>query len=128
MKIAISVWEKRVAPVFDVSRQFLIVDIKNNHETSRWEEMVSETELLSRTGHVVGLGVQVLICGAISRPLEQMLVSAGVQVIPHICGLVEEVLQAFMARRLNENMFLMPGCCGRRHRFQGGFGRERGRR
>jgi predicted Fe-Mo cluster-binding NifX family protein len=62
----------------------------------------------------------VLICGAISRPLEAMLLSAGVEVIPQTCGPVEEVLKAFMSGKLTEKAFLMPGCCGRRRRFHDG--------
>jgi hypothetical protein len=57
------------------------------------------------------------ICGGISWPLEVMLLSARVEVIPQTCGSVEDVLKAFMSGRLTEQAFVMPGCCGRRRRF-----------
>ena len=96
-----------------------MVDINDAAEVSRNEAIIEETQLVPRTRRVTQLGVNVLICGAISMPLETMLVSAGVRVIPHTCGTVEEVLQAFASGRLTDETFLMPGCCGRRRRFRG---------
>jgi len=126
-RIAISIWEGRVSPVFDVAKRLLIVDIENNHEVGRYEEIMPETELINRAGHVVRLGVQLLICGAISWPLEGRLIFAGVRVISQTCGLVEGVLRSFIRGNFDENMFLMPGCGGRRSRFQGRYGQRRGR-
>jgi predicted Fe-Mo cluster-binding NifX family protein len=59
---------------------------------------------------VAGLGVDVLICGAISAPLRAVLAAEGVRVIPNRCGFVEEVLRAFLSGELTEQAFLMPGC------------------
>ena len=125
MKVAIPTWTGRVSPVFDVARLLLVVDIDDGTEVFRDEAILEETQLVPRTRRVTQLGVDVLICGAISMPLEAMLVSAGVRVIPHTCGTVEEVFQAFASGRLTDKAFLMPGCCGRRRRFRG---RHRGGR
>ena len=125
MRVAIPTWTGRVSPVFDVARLLLVVDINDGAEVSRNEAIIEETQLVPRTRRVTQLGVNVLICGAISMPLEAMLVSAGVRVIPHTCGTVEEVLQAFASGGLTDERFLMPGCCGRRRRFRG---RHRGGR
>ena len=125
MRVAIPTWTGRVSPVFDVARLLLVVDIDDGTEVFRDEAILEETQLVPRTRRVTQLGVDVLICGAISMPLEAMLVSAGVRVIPHTCGTVEEVFQAFASGRLTDKAFLMPGCCGRRRRFRG---RHRGGR
>ena len=125
MKVAIPTWTGRVSPVFDVAKRLLVVDLEGDGRANREEVSIEETQLLPRAQRVTQLGVNVLICGAISMPLEAMLVSAGVQVIPHTCGTVEEVLQAFASGRLTDETFLMPGCCGRRRRFRG---RHRGGR
>jgi predicted Fe-Mo cluster-binding NifX family protein len=119
MRVAVPTWTGRVSPVFDVARRLLVVDINDAAEVSRNEAVIEETQLVPRTQRVTQLGVNVLICGAISMPLEAMLVAAGVRVIPHTCGMVEEVLQAFASGRLTDERFLMPGCCGRRRRFRG---------
>ena len=125
MKVAIPTWTGRVSPVFDVAKRLLVVELKGDGQVNREEAAIEEAQLLPRAKRVAQLGVDVLICGAISMPLEAMLVSAGVRVIPHTCGMVEEVLQAFASGRLTDKTFLMPGCCGRRRRFRG---RHRGGR
>ena len=125
MKVAVPTWSDRVSPVFDVAKRLLLVDFDGEAESGREEVAVKESEPAPRARRVAQLGVDVLICGAISVPLEAMLVSAGVRVIPHTCGPTEEVLQAFASGRLTDEAFLMPGCCGRRRRVRG---RHRGSR
>lgn len=130
MKVAIPTWENRVSPVFDVAKHLLVVDVEDNTEIARSEAVTPGTALSGRANRLAELGVNVLICGAISQPLERMLVSATIKVIPHTCGAVEDVLQAFLSGQLTEQAFLMPGCCGQRRRFRNdghGGGRGRGR-
>jgi len=127
MRVAIPTWDARVSPVFDVARRLLVVDIEGDVEVSREETGLEKTQVVPRARRVAELGVDVLICGAVSRPLEAMLVSAGVRVVPQTCGPVEDVLRAFVSGQLADNAFLMPGCCGRRRRFRGRHRRGRPR-
>lgn len=120
MRIAISTADERISPVFDVAGRLLVVDVTGDRELRRTEVLLEDGALAARARQVADLSVQVLICGAISRPLELMLASAGVQVRPHTCGEVEEILHAFCSGQLTEEAFVMPGCCGRRRRFRGG--------
>ena len=133
MKIAISIWLGRVSPVLDVAKHFLLVEAEQGVELGRRDVPVEETELLTRAKRIAELRPEVLICGAISRPFEAMLGSAGIPVVPNTCGPVEEVLRAFLSGQLTEQAFLMPGCCGQHRRFRSGrrggrrSGRSRGR-
>ncbi len=119
MKVGIPTWSGRISPVFDVARHLLVVDVEGDAEVGRVDAAIEETEPAPRARWVAQLGVNVLICGAVSVPLEAMLVSAGVQVVLHVCGPVEEVLQAFVSGRLTDQTFVMPGCCGQRRRLRG---------
>ena len=125
MKVAIPHWQGRISPVFDVARNALLVDIDNGREQTRQNVPLSVDESQGRAKFLSAMGVDVLVCGAISRQLEMALSSSGVEVIPHICGDVERVLAVFISGRFNRDMFLMPGCRGRRWRFRGG--RRQGR-
>jgi predicted Fe-Mo cluster-binding NifX family protein len=109
--------------VFDAAHRLMLIDIDAGEPTNRREVVIEETGLTQRAAHFVRLSADVLICSAISRPLEAMLVVAGVEVIPRTCGDVEDVLSAFVAGKLTERAFLMPGCCNRGRR-----GRRRGAR
>ncbi len=55
------------------------------------------------------LGIDVLICGAVSRELEEKLVASGVEVVAEIRGRFEEVVRAYAEGRLFQPRFLLPG-------------------
>jgi len=126
MKVAIPQWQGRVSPVLDVAERVLVVDLIAGGEVSRRDAALAAGGLLERARQLRQIGAEVLICGAISRPLELALEGAGIQIIPHTCGQVEEVLAAFIRGQLDQEVFLMPGCRGRRRRFRAG--RRRGGR
>ena len=127
MKVGIPTWDGRVSPVFDVAKRLLVVEVERNAELGRSETNLEGTQVAFRARRLTELDVHVLICGAVSWPLEAMLISAGVRVIAQTCGPVEDVLRAFLAGQLAREAFLMPGCCGRRRRFREGR-RHGGRR
>lgn len=127
MKVGIPTWDGRVSPVLDVARRLLLVDIQGNAELSRREVEIQDVPLAARVKQIRELGVEVLICGAVSWPLQAALASAGVRVIAQTCGPVEDVLPAFLSGHLADGAFLMPGCCGRRRRMRAGGHGNRGR-
>ncbi|MBT3377855.1 MAG: hypothetical protein HN742_27290 [Lentisphaerae bacterium] len=120
MNVALPNWNGRVSPVFDVARCLLVVTVENAVQVSRREWTLDGMLPQQRAKYLRDLGVDLLICGAISAPLEVMLLAEGVRVVPHTCGPIEDVLQAVVSRTLTEQMFLMPGCCGRRRRSRQG--------
>jgi predicted Fe-Mo cluster-binding NifX family protein/putative methionine-R-sulfoxide reductase with GAF domain len=117
MRIAISHQQGRVSPVFDVAARILLVDIENGRALRRNERALVQMDSLTRARQVSQYGVQVLICGAISWPLENALSSMGVRVIACICGPVEEIIQAYVNNKLAEPPFIMPGCLARQQRM-----------
>ena len=72
--------------------------------------------LTSAARRLAELGVDVLVCGAISWPLEALLTASGIRVIPLVCGGVEEMVRAFRGGTLGDERFTMPGCCRKRRR------------
>ena len=115
MKVAIAHWQGRIAPVFDVARNMLLVDVRGDVEQGRRHVVFEGQGLRSRVRQLVESGVDVLICGAISWPLEVAVRTARVNVLPQTCGEVETVLDAFLCGGLPDRAFLMPGCpCGRK--------------
>ena len=113
MRIAIPYWHGRVSPVFDVARHILIASVENGRELMRLRKPMGQQDLLARTRLISKSGVEVLMCGAISWPLEVALAASGVHVIAHICGQVDDVIWAFLHGQLDDRAFLMPGCSGR---------------
>jgi predicted Fe-Mo cluster-binding NifX family protein len=118
MRVAIPQWQGRVSPVFDVAGTLLLVEVADGGEIGRQEVTLTTTDPTRRAEQVARLPADVLICGAISWPLEVALRSAGVQVISQICGQVNDVMHSFLVGDIESDAFRMPGCCGRR-RFRG---------
>jgi len=122
MKAALAVWDGRVSPVFDVSREVLVLTFEDGLVSSRRNARVDAPTAALRADRLKDLGVETLICGALSEALHRELTSRGVRVIGFVAGKVDEVVAAFLAGRLRGAAFSMPGCCGQQHRFRGGCG------
>ena len=109
MRIAIAHWQDRISPVFDVSDKLLLIDIEDGRELTRKDNVLGCRGPFERAREVYRLGVHVLLCGAVSRPMETALTRSGVRVIGFICGDLEDVLNAYLNERLADKCFQMPG-------------------
>lgn len=114
MRVAIPLWQGRVSPVFDEASRILLVDVVENQEKSRQEESLAVRNPFERAQMLPKLGVKLLICGMISQTQQTALASAGIRIIPHICGSMEEVIAALLDGRIERGALRMPGCRGRR--------------
>jgi predicted Fe-Mo cluster-binding NifX family protein len=129
MRIAIPTWNGRISPVFDTASRLLVVEVDKSGESSRFETDIRERFLPSKTMRLTELGVNTLICGAISGQCAYMVTSTGIELVPWISGQVEEVLQAFLRGNLFDRQFLMPGHPDYWEKGPGrGYGRGMGRR
>ena len=142
MKAAFTVWNNRIAPVFDVARQIRVVGAEGGRVIREDEVVLKEDTAAGKAGELSGLGVNALVCGAISRTMANLVSACGIQVIPFVAGDLREVIDAWIRGGITDGLFLMPGCRGRRRlrgwgafekegnvmkgRKQGGGGRGRG--
>jgi len=110
VRVGVAVWKGRVSPVFDTSRQLLLVAFDDDRETERRLEGLLPSVPHQRARRVFELGVEVLICGAVSRSLALALAALEVRVVSWKSGEVEEVLQAYRGGSLADRRFSMPGC------------------
>ncbi|MBN2208983.1 MAG: NifB/NifX family molybdenum-iron cluster-binding protein [Candidatus Coatesbacteria bacterium] len=127
MKVGVSVWEDRISPVLDGSARVLVVEIEDGKESRRHEVELDEAFLPFKARKIAGLGLDVLICGAVSRPLTAMLTSSGISIVGWATGSVDEVLLAFLNGELETTDFAaLPMICGhgRGGRFRGGYCRR----
>lgn len=108
MKIAIPVWNGRVSPVFDVARTIRVVDV----DVDRGAVVADSTHALEPgrpVSALAALGVDVLVCSAVSPPIEAAVWVAGVEVISDICGSPDEILEALAAGDTELSRFRSPG-------------------
>ena len=124
MKIAVPVWQNNVSSVFDFANKLLLVELENGLEIGRNEVVFAEQSSPERAAKLRQLGVNVLICGAISRPLAYMLSSSGIDLLPFVTGSIEQILTAYKTGNLSLPQYALPGCWTGTRR---GFGRRKGR-
>lgn len=122
MRVAFARWENRIAPVFDVAKYVLIIEVDSGHVISEHQEILLDDLPVQKALRLAELGVEVLVCGAVSRPLHEMVSAYGIQVVPFIAGDVRQVIQAWLQRKLRGSAFAMPGCIAGRRR--GGRGMQ----
>jgi predicted Fe-Mo cluster-binding NifX family protein len=127
MKAALTVWDGRISPVFDVSREAVILTIEKGVVSARRTENIEAPTAALKIEKLIELGVDTLICGAISEPLHRELTLRGVKVLGFVAGEIDEVMQALIAGTLPASALSMPGCYGRQNRFRGGRGKGGGR-
>lgn len=114
MRVAIPLWQGRVSPVFDEASRILLVDLVDNRERRRQEESLIPRNPFERAQLLPQMGVELVVCGMISQTQQTALTSAGIRVIPHICGSMDQVIAALIDGRIATGALRMPGCGGRR--------------
>jgi len=124
MKMAITSWNGRIAPVFDVSRQVVVMEARGGRIINRQEHDLESSEPSAKVIRLTELGIDTLICGAVSRPLADMIVARGIKLVPFVAGETDQVAEAYLTGNLLNTAFAMPGCCLHRRRFRRAGGRR----
>ena len=114
--------------MLDAARTFVLVAASSDGPWTRKEVLIADEDPVAKVKRIARLGADVLICGAISWPLEALVVAAGMRVIPNTCGPLNEVAAAYFTGGLTQQAFLLPGCPGRQrgHRHRHGRGWRNG--
>ena len=128
MNAAFSIWDDRIAPVLDSALTLAFVPVAP--QTSQpmiigFDRATPGVIIKTLLAH----HASVLVCGAASSPLQDVITSRGIAVIPFVSGEFTEVVQGWRDGRLRDRQFCMPGCGHgrgrkRRTRRQGDHGGE----
>lgn len=118
-KIAFSIWNKRIAPVFDVARHLWIIETAEGEIVGQSERRFATDDTHERALRLAALQVEQLVCGAITRSSCDALMERGIKVVSFVAGGLEQVIQACLADSLKDGHLAMPGCRrGKRHGTQ----------
>jgi len=110
MKIALTVWEEKISPVFDSSSTLMIVEIDSNQILNRHLEFFDPGHPLLLAEQLKKMGISLLICGAISEFPCKILEMGQLVIVPFIAGEIEEILSVMEEGLSIVPKFLMPGC------------------
>ena len=115
MKVALTIWENRISPVFDAAHMFLVAEIEDAKVINKHLESF-DPEMPSRLAdRLIKLDIKVMICGAITQMPANIIEGIGIKLIPFISGVADEVLSNYARGLKLVPKYSMPGC-GRRYR------------
>ena len=123
MKAAFTTWKNRIAPVFDVAGEIVLVD--SDCKTQVGSPLISlpKGAVESKVKRLSEHGVDILVCGAMSRCAHELVKAEEIEVFSFVAGDTDSVIQAWLEGCLEQKAFAMPGCGHgrqRRCRFRGG--------
>ncbi|MFC1745469.1 NifB/NifX family molybdenum-iron cluster-binding protein [Candidatus Riflebacteria bacterium] len=110
MKIALSKWNNRIAPVFDYSRTIEIIEIGDHTQKVVTKVTFSAEKIHHLLEKLEKSNVDYLLCGAISCRLFNKLSAREIQIISFIAGDIQEILTAFLKGNIPNLSYTMPGC------------------
>ena len=120
MLLALTIWENRISPLFDVAQKLMIVEIDENRIISERIEDFCFKSSVERAHYLKSCQVDVLICGAVSNLPAGMMELSGIRLFPFVTGRVNHIIQSFIRQEFPAASFKMPGCRQRAHRRRGG--------
>jgi predicted Fe-Mo cluster-binding NifX family protein len=114
MKIAIPVFHTKISPRFDQAQGFILVKVVDAEVISKEHLATAEWPAMEKMKHLVHLGIDTVICGAIDRTALQYLSLNRVNIYSWVTGEVDDAVACF----LNNNM--RPGIMvGERGKMKG---------
>lgn len=126
MRIALSIWKDCLSTVFDAADQLLVVEKNGDGSFKRATARLNSSDGSARALQLKEMEIDVLICGAISRPQEAAIAASGIAVHPFLRGSVQDVINAYEKGLLHTAAFALPGCQGRGMCAGRSKGRSRG--
>ncbi len=123
MKAAFTTWKNRIAPVFDVAGEVVLVEADRNTHVGSTVMSLPEGAVETKVKRLCEQGVNVLVCGAMSRCAHELVCAERIDVFSFVAGDTDSVINAWLEGCLEQKAFAMPGCIhGRRRRcrFRGG--------
>lgn len=117
MRTAIACWRGRISPVFDTAVSVILF----GSDEEPGKKVALPEGGPARVGRLQEIGVDRLVCGAVTPFLKDLLEAAGIEVISFISGDVSEIEESLKRGVDLREEHPMPGC-GRRRGMRGGFG------
>ena len=114
MLIALSVYNNRIAPVFDVASQLKVIKVCDGEVVDETVFNLPIEKPLERAIKIHQLGVKLLICGAVSEEAKSFLDMYKIKTVAFIAGDIEEIISSWILKKFSAVDYSMPGCRNRK--------------
>jgi predicted Fe-Mo cluster-binding NifX family protein len=113
--IAIPTFQERVSPLLDVSDRYAIYETENGEIKQKVRITVSCDSDARRIERLREIGVDTIICGAVSGHIAHIINERGMRLISMAYGPLDEIIGAYLRNALFPCR-TGPAVCGRRQR------------
>ena len=100
MRIAISTFNGKISPRFDVAPGLRLYEIQEWEITNEKEISCEGWNDMERVQRLKELGVEILVCGGIPNYLCETLLNNDINVFPWVTGDVQDVLKKFIRKEI----------------------------
>ena len=112
MKIAVPAFGEMIAATFDFAGEIVILDCVDSAIVNKQRSVFIEEYLPLRAAKLKELGIEVVICGAISNPAIVILQHHAIRVIAGIAGVIDTVTSEFLNGNSTLLLYRLPGFAG----------------
>jgi predicted Fe-Mo cluster-binding NifX family protein len=106
MRVAIPLSDRWVAPILDNATAILVVDLDGGGRAGYFETPLRSWTLRERAEELAAYGVEVVLCDRVSHALANMILARGMEMVQHVSGNVDEVLEAHRGPHQRDPRFL----------------------
>ena len=117
--IALPVFQERVSPLMDVSDRYIIYETENGEIKQRVIITISTESGPQRIEKLKDIGVNTIICGAVSGHVAHKVGEKGMRLVSMIYGPIDEVIERYLNNTLTTFIPGPAGCTGRKKRRRG---------
>ena len=112
--VAVPVYKDRISPLLDVAKRFAVYEITEGEIKQKITIDINTESESHKVEKLSELGVSLIIGGAISGFISQMISEKGIRLISWVSGQVDEVIEAYLRRELTSCLMQKPFCKRRR--------------
>ncbi len=128
--IAVPVFQDRISPLMDVSNRYMIYETEDGEIKQKIDINLNADAEPQRVEKLKDIGVDTIICGAISGYVAGIVGEKGMRLLPMIYGPIDEVIDSYLHNTLGSYCPGPTDCAGRKRKSRGpcpdGNGMKRG--
>jgi predicted Fe-Mo cluster-binding NifX family protein len=105
MVIAMCVYKDRVSPLFDTTNRIYVAKIEDGKLVNYFGVRLTGMSVFDKIRKIQALGAELLIAGAISRPLSLLLESNGINVRAYVSAGIDELIREYIESSVKKDVF-----------------------
>lgn len=122
--IAVPVFQNRISPLMDVSNRYMIYETEDGEIKQKIDISLNAEGEPQRVEKLKDIGVNTIICGAVSGYVAHIVGEKGMRLLPMIYGPIDEVIDRYLDNSLASYCPKPEGCEHRKGTGRAGCSRR----